>query len=106
MEARGNEEGERASRVAARQTPRGLPEIVSESRLAAAVLLGLGILLFATLLLAFLLLAFFLFGGVLREGHGHGGECERHAEHERHEFLHCMRFSFKFTTNYVGRLRL
>src|SRR5262249_50171772 len=53
----------------------------------------------AALLLAFaLLLGALLFAGlfafllrrVLGERHGHGGESHREAEHQRHQFLHCV----------------
>jgi hypothetical protein len=55
-----------------------------ESRLAAFFLGGIGLLL-----LGLFLGGVFLLGGVLGEDNGHGGEKERHAEHQSEQLFHC-----------------
>src|ERR1017187_4185657 len=49
------------------------------------VLGGIALLLLGGLFLGGL----FLLGGILGEGHSHGRESERHAEHQSHQFFHC-----------------
>src|SRR5215831_15189673 len=69
------------------RTPRGFQKLLG-SGLVAILLGGLFLLLSALLLSAALLL--FLLRRVLGERHGHGGESQRKAEHEGHQFLHCV----------------